>query len=126
MGNDFRVLIIEDDVRTVRFIGAKLRAAGYVVEAVGNGNEAVDRLRSTDPDLVLLDLLLPGKNGLQVLSELRSFSKVPVIVLTAEGALETRERVLALGADDFVPKPFNPAVLVEKIEAIRARKPTDR
>ncbi|MBI2958474.1 MAG: response regulator, partial [Chloroflexi bacterium] len=78
MGNDFRVLIIEDDVRTVRFIGAKLRAAGYVVEAVGNGNEAVDRLRSTDTDLVLLDLLLPGKNGLQVLSELRSFSKVPV------------------------------------------------
>jgi len=117
----FRILIVDDEERILRFLTSKMKASGYEVMTAQNGQEALERITSQQPDLVVLDLLLPKMHGFDVLRELRSYSSVPVIILSALGADAERIKGLKLGADDYVPKPFNPDELLARIEAVRRR-----
>jgi DNA-binding response OmpR family regulator len=121
----FRILIVDDEVRILRFLTSKLKASGYEVITAQNGMEALELVTAQQPDLVVLDLLLPKMHGFDVLRELRSFSSVPVVVLSALGADVERIKGLKLGADDYLPKPFNPDELLARIEAVRRRMGTE-
>ena len=117
----FRILIVDDDERIINFLRSKLKASGYEVLTAGNGLEGLEQAQAQEPDLIVLDLLMPKMGGLDMLKELRTFSAVPVIILTAKGADVDRIKGLQLGADDYLPKPFNPDELVARIEAVRRR-----
>lgn len=122
----FRVLVVDDEARILNFLISKLKASGYEVITAGNGLEGLEQAKAQEPDLIVLDLLMPKMNGLEMLKELRGFSSAPVIVLTAKGSDNDRIRGLQLGADDYLPKPFNPDELVARIEAIRRRLGPDK
>jgi len=123
----FRILIVDDEKRIVNFLSSKLKASGYEVLTASNGLEGLEQAQAQEPDLIVLDLLMPKMDGLEMLKELRSFSAVPVIILTAKGADADRIKGLQLGADDYLPKPFNPDELVARIEAVRRRlEPSER
>ena len=117
----FRILLVDDEERIVRFLTSKLKASGYEVLIAVDGLTGLDQVHAQEPDMVVLDLLMPKLGGLEMLKELRSFSTVPVIILTAKGADDDRIKGLRMGADDYLPKPFNPDELVARIEAIRRR-----
>jgi len=117
----FRILIVDDEARIVNFLRTKLKASGYEVLTADNGVEGLEQAQAQEPDLIVLDLLMPKMDGLEMLKELRSFSAVPVIILTAKGTDVDRIKGLQLGADDYLPKPFNPDELVARIEAVRRR-----
>jgi two-component system KDP operon response regulator KdpE len=120
-----RLLVVDDEIRIVNFLRSNLRAAGYEVTTASNGIEALEQYHASHPDLILLDILMPKMNGLDVLKELRGFSKVPVICLSAKGNEHDRITGLDLGADDYISKPFSPDELVSRIEAVMRRfKPT--
>jgi DNA-binding response OmpR family regulator len=116
-----RVLIVDDDVELCKLLTERLSTEGFVIEAVHDGPHGLERALSMDHDLVVLDLMLPGMGGLDVLRRLRAQSPVPVLILTARD--EDVERILGLeiGADDYVPKPFNPRELIARIRAILRR-----
>ncbi len=117
----FRILAVDDEERILNFLTSKLKASGYEVLTASNGLEGLEQAQAQEPDLVVLDLLMPKVDGLEMLKELRSFSAVPVIILTAKGTDADRIKGLQLGADDYLPKPFNPDELVARIEAIKRR-----
>ena len=119
--NAFSVLVVDDEERIVHFLKTRLKALGYEVLSAANGIEAVEMAQTRDPDLIVLDLIMPDMDGIAALKEIRSFSTVPVIVLSARGADADRILGLELGADDYLPKPFNPDELVARISAIRRR-----
>jgi len=123
----FRILVVDDEERILNFLSAKLKASGYEVLTAPNGAKGLEQVQAQEPDLVVLDLLMPKMDGLEMLKQLRTFSPVPVIILTAKGADTDRIKGLQLGADDYLPKPFNPDELVARIEAIRRRlEPEER
>jgi DNA-binding response OmpR family regulator len=111
-----RVLLIDDEDRIVNFLALKLKVSGYDVVCSGDGEKGLEMAKTTDPDIMLLDVIMPGIDGLEVLRRLRKFSKMPVIVLSAKERIY--EEVMALGANAFISKPFNPDDLVAKIKAI--------
>jgi two-component system, OmpR family, copper resistance phosphate regulon response regulator CusR len=114
-----RILVIEDEPRILSFLVRGLEAEGFAVDSAVHGRTALERARSTQPDLVVLDLLLPGIDGLTVLRELKhERPELPVVILSARTDLPTKLRGFDLGASDYVPKPF---VLVELIARIRAQ-----
>lgn len=115
------VLVVEDDSTVAEVLTGYLEREGYRVAVAGDGLTALSILGVFDPDLVVLDLVLPNLNGLEVLERLRERSTTPVIVLTAKG--EEGERVAGLeqGADDYVPKPFSPRELVARVRAVLRR-----
>jgi len=117
----FRILIVDDEERILNFLSAKLKASGYGVLTASNGLEALEQAQAQEPDLIVLDLIMPKVDGFETLKELRSFSSVPVIILSAKGADVDKIKGLGLGADDYLQKPFNPDELVARIEAIRRR-----
>lgn len=117
----FTILVVDDEERILSFLKTKLKSAGYDVILANDGVEALEQARGHEPDLVVLDVVMPKKDGLQTLKELRAFSSVPVIFLSAIGEDADRIRGLGLGADDYLPKPFNPDELLARIEAIRRR-----
>src|SRR5207249_6483828 len=98
---------------------------GYEVEAIHNGERGIDRALSNEHSLVVLDVMLPGLNGFEVLRRIRAESKVPVLMLTARGDDVDRIVGLEIGADDYLPKPFNPRELVARIRAILRRTKSD-
>jgi DNA-binding response OmpR family regulator len=116
-----RVLIVDDDVELCRLLAERLSTEGFVIEVVHDGPRGLERALSMEHALVVLDLMLPGMGGLDILRRLRTQSPVPVLILTARG--EDVERILGLeiGADDYVPKPFNPRELIARIRAILRR-----
>jgi len=123
----FRILIVEDDERIINFLRSKLKASGYEVLTAKNGLEGLEQAQAQEPDFIVLDLIMPKMNGLEMLKELRTFSAVPIVILSAKGADADRIKGLQLGADDYLPKPFNPDELVARIEAVRRRvKPGER
>ena len=116
-----RVLIVDDDVELCKLLDERLRSEQFAIEAVHDGQTGLDRALSHEHQLVILDLMLPVMSGLDVLRRLRAQSSVPVLILTACG--EDVERILGLeiGADDYLPKPFNPRELIARIRAILRR-----
>jgi len=119
-----RVLIVEDDGDIAALIAHYVEKAGYAAERVSDGVQALTRARETAPDLVILDLMLPGLNGLEVCKALRADNRtaaLPVLMLTARG--EESERILGLdvGADDYVVKPFSPNELMARVRALLRR-----
>jgi len=123
-----RVLVVEDDPDIVELIDHYLRAEGFEVEAVGDGRHALERLRAGGHDVVILDLQLPGMDGLGVCAELRRDKRthaLPVIMLTARGDEADRVVGLEVGADDYVVKPFSPRELVARVRALMRRLDRD-
>jgi DNA-binding response OmpR family regulator len=119
-----RILVVEDDAAIRRGLVDALGFAGYATLEASEGVAALAAALSTDCDLLLLDLVLPGRDGLAILREIRAmWSKLPVIVLTARGSEDDRVRGLDLGADDYVVKPFSIKELLARIEAVLRRAP---
>jgi two-component system response regulator MtrA len=110
-----RILVVDDDVALAEMISIVLRGEGYVPIQAFDGKEALDLFPDAKPDLVLLDVMLPGFDGIQVCNAIREMSGVPVIMLTAKGDTTDVVRGLESGADDYVVKPFNPRELVARI-----------
>lgn len=110
-----RILIVDDDAALSEMLQIVLRQEGFDTDHCANGNEALDMARATRPDLVLLDLMLPGRGGVEVCRDMRAESNVPIIMLTAKS--DTSDVVLGLeaGADDYVPKPFKAKELIARI-----------
>jgi two-component system, OmpR family, response regulator BaeR len=115
------ILVVEDEPKLAALVGDYLQASGYAWHWVADGREAIPVIRAQQPDLVVLDLMLPGRNGLDICRELRSFSDVPIVMLTAKVEEIDRLLGLELGADDYICKPFSPREVVARIKAILRR-----
>lgn len=120
----FRILVVDDERRMVGFIRLNLEQDGFEVIEAYNGTEALDRLRDSLPDLILLDVMMPDIDGFEVLRTIRELGQVPVIMLTAKGEEEDIVKGLELGADDYVTKPFSPRELVSRVKAVLRRGST--
>jgi DNA-binding response OmpR family regulator len=118
---DRRILVVDDEERMVRFIRLNLEYDGFQVAEALTGTEAINKIRSSLPDLILLDVMLPDIDGFEVLRIIREISNVPVIMLTAKGEEDDRVRGLEMGADDYVTKPFSPRELVSRVRAVLRR-----
>jgi two-component system response regulator CpxR len=116
-----RVLIVDDDVELCELISEYLRPEGFEVMAVHDGETGLERALAGDADLVVLDMMLPGISGLDVLRKVRERSRIPVLILTARGQDVDRIVGLEIGADDYLGKPFNPRELLARIRAILRR-----
>jgi DNA-binding response OmpR family regulator len=115
------ILIVEDEMQIARTLRDYLEAAGFQVSTVGDGGAALASMRGSRPDLVVLDLGLPGMDGLDVARELRRSSSTPIVMLTARGEESDRIVGLELGADDYLVKPFSPKELVARVRAVLRR-----
>jgi len=118
------VLVVEDEIEIARVVRDYLRNAGFEVIVVGDGGSAVASVRSSKPDLLVLDLGLPGRDGLDVAREIRRWSDTPIVMLTARGDETDRIVGLEIGADDYVVKPFSPKELVARVRAVLRRTRT--
>ena len=118
---EFRVLVVDDEERILNFLSYKLKASGFSVLTANNGKAGLEQAQAQEPDLVVLDVVMPGLDGFETLKQLRSFSSVPVIILSAKESSIDKIKGLSLGADDYLPKPFDPDELVARIEAVRRR-----
>ena len=116
-----RILVVDDEPAVTDLLAYNLRKAHYEVITAANGREALERARASAPDLVLLDLMLPEVDGLDVCRELRRASQVPIIMLTARGEEVDRVVGLELGADDYICKPFSPREVMARIKAVLRR-----
>ncbi|HUV43665.1 MAG TPA: response regulator transcription factor [Dehalococcoidales bacterium] len=121
-----RVLVVDDDVKTVELVKLYLNRDGYRVLTAYDGVEALRLAREGHPDLIVLDLMLPGIDGLEICRTLRNESDVPIIMLTARTTDEDKLTGLDMGADDYVTKPFSPRELAARIRAILRRLPGER
>src|SRR5476651_1934719 len=117
-----RVLIVEDEKKTASFIRKALQDAGFAADACHNGNDALAAIAGTPFDAIILDIMLPGRDGLSVLRQLRERKNTtPVLLLSARGEVNERIEGLNLGADDYLPKPFELAELVARVRALTRR-----
>jgi DNA-binding response OmpR family regulator len=116
-----RVLIVEDDPTVADVVTRYLEREGFAVESVADGRDAVARADAHLPDIVVLDIMLPGLDGLEVCRRLRARAPIPVVMLTARGSEEDRVLGLDLGADDYVSKPFSPRELTARVKAVLRR-----
>src|SRR5690349_14756011 len=117
-----RILVVEDEKRIADFLCRGLEGAGYAVDAAGAGAAAIDHIHSTDYDLVILDLMLPDMDGLQVLEKIRNRkTSPPVLILSARGAVDDRVKGLELGADDYLVKPFAFVELLARVRVLLRR-----
>ncbi len=116
-----KILVVDDEERMLRFIRLNLEQDGFqVIEAI-KGHEALDKMRTALPDLILLDVMLPDIDGFDLLKMIREISTIPVIMLTAKGEEDDRVKGLELGADDYITKPFSPRELVSRVKAVLRR-----
>jgi DNA-binding response OmpR family regulator len=116
-----KILVVDDEKKIVDIVRAYLEREGYLVTAAYDGESALDRVKNEGPDMVILDLMLPGISGWDVCRTLRSRSDIPIIMLTARDEVADRIVGLELGADDYVPKPFDPKELVSRVRALFRR-----
>jgi DNA-binding response OmpR family regulator len=120
-GSTARVLVVEDDLTVSEVVARYLRREGYAVEEVADGRRALERALRSLPDLVVVDLMIPGLDGLEVCRRLRLAAPIPVIMLTAKGDEADRIAGLELGADDYVAKPFSPRELMARVRSVLRR-----
>jgi DNA-binding response OmpR family regulator len=116
-----KVLVVDDEPRMIHFIRLNLEHDGFQVTEALSGAEALEVMRDTLPDLILLDVMMPDLDGFETLQLIREISNVPIIMLTAKGEEDDRVRGLELGADDYVTKPFSPRELVSRVRAVLRR-----
>jgi DNA-binding response OmpR family regulator len=117
----FKVLVVDDEDHIVELARLYLTREGYEVEAVGDGSQALARFGQIKPDLVVLDIMLPGSDGLAICKEIRKQSQVPIIMLTARDEVTDKVVGLEVGADDYLTKPFHPQELVARAKALLRR-----
>jgi len=110
------VLVVDDHPKVLRFIEIGLQLRGYEVVCTTSGQEALDLVKSAKPDIMLLDIIMPGIDGFEVLKELRTFTDLPVIAFSASPGND--DRAMQLGANDFIPKPFNADEMVGRIKRL--------
>jgi two-component system, OmpR family, response regulator BaeR len=115
------ILVVEDDRKIAELISNYLRADGFEAYTLDNGDDAIRRIQSQSPDLVILDWMLPGRDGIHVCRDVRSFSDVPILMLTARVDELDRLQGLDTGADDYVCKPFSPREVVARVHALLRR-----
>lgn len=115
------VLVVDDEANIRDLVSVYLTAAGFAVECAQDGQEAVEKVREFAPDLVVLDIMLPKASGAEVIAEVRRFSRVPVVMLTARDTDLDKVGLLEAGADDYVVKPFSPPELVARVRAVLRR-----
>jgi two-component system phosphate regulon response regulator OmpR len=118
---DKSVLLVDDDEKLCKLLREYLEDYGFQVLTLGDGTSVVKTIRAESPDIIILDIMLPGKDGLDVLKEIRKEFSMPVIMLTAKGEDADRIVGLELGADDYLPKPFNPRELLARMKAVLRR-----
>ena len=116
-----RVLVVEDDLDIARVVRAYLEHEGYSVEVAHDGRDGLQRALNDPPSLIVLDWMLPGLDGIELLSRLRGTVETPVIMLTARGEHDDRVEGFRSGVDDYVPKPFHPPELVARVQAVLRR-----
>jgi two-component system response regulator ResD len=115
------ILVVDDEERIRRLLRMYLEKEGYLIEEAQDGEEALQKAGQRDYDLILLDLMLPGMDGIEVCSRLRQFKSTPVIMLTAKGEESNRVQGFEAGADDYVVKPFSPREVIYRVKAILRR-----
>ena len=120
-----RVLVVDDDAKTVEVVSLYLKRDGYCVLAAYDGSDALRLARESHPDLIVLDIMLPGPDGMEICRALRVESDVPIIMLTARTEEEDKLKGLDLGADDYIVKPFSTRELAARIRAVLRRLPED-
>lgn len=120
-----KILVVDDEERMLRFIRLNLEHDGFQVIEALKGHEALDKMRTGMPDMILLDVMLPDLDGFEVLKMVREMSNIPIIMLTAKGEEDDRVKGLELGADDYVTKPFSPRELVSRVKAVLRRVETE-
>ena len=118
-----KVLLVDDDEKLLKLVKEYLEGYGFRVVTLPDGSAVMKTIAAKSPDIVILDIMLPGKDGLAVLKEVRTEHAVPVIMLTAKGEHADRIVGLELGADDYLPKPFNPRELLARVRAVLRRPP---
>lgn len=116
-----RILLVDDEERILSVLRIKLNALGYFVMTASTGTEALERAQAQKPDIIVLDIVMPGMDGFQTLRELRAFTDCPVIILSAKDSDRDKIKGLEMGADDYLAKPFNPDELVARIKALGRR-----
>ncbi len=116
-----QILLVEDEPKLAALVGDYLRAGGYLVDHLAEGLAVIPAIRQGQYDLILLDLMLPGRDGLDICRELRGFSQMPLIMMTARVDEIDRLLGLELGADDYICKPFSPRELVARVKAVLRR-----
>ncbi len=116
-----KILVVEDEPRLAGVLKDYLERAGYEPHCLGDGREVVPWVREKSPDLVLLDLMLPGRDGMEICREIRSFSGVPIVMVTARVEEIDRLLGLELGADDYICKPYSPREVVARVKAVLRR-----
>lgn len=122
MGSDLgSILVVDDEPRLVRIVKANLESVGYNVLSTLDGKSAVEMVEINEPDVVILDLGLPGMHGYEVCRRIREFSSVPIIILTARSEEEDKVKGLNLGADDYLTKPFGAEELLARVNALLRR-----
>jgi len=115
------IMIVEDEEKLATLLGDYLRQSGFESVWVADGTEVLPRVREKQPDLMLLDLMLPGRDGLEICKEIRTFSQLPIIVVTARVEEIDRLLGLELGADDYICKPFSPREVVARVKTVLRR-----
>src|SRR5689334_9642674 len=121
-----KVLVVEDEASIASFVSLYLTNAGYLVQTVGSGHEALDKADSEKPDLIVLDLMLPDVDGIEVCRRIRQSSEIPILMLTARDEDVDKIIGLEVGADDYLTKPFNPRELVARVKSILRRAAPER
>lgn len=116
-----KILVVEDEPKIARLISDYLRAEQFDPIWVNESRRVIETMRACTPSLILLDVMLPGKNGFEICEEIRSFSQTPIIMVTARGHEQDRLRGFELGADDYICKPFSPRELVSRVKAVLKR-----
>ena len=111
------IMVVDDNHEMLRIVGRVLELEGYDVSTAPDGNSALALLEECMPDLVILDIMMPGLNGFQVIDRIRQCSNVPIIMLTAKHEVTLLQKALVIGADDYIRKPFDAQVLVARVRA---------
>ncbi|WP_453995330.1 response regulator transcription factor [Bacillus nitroreducens] len=121
MEKEAKILVVDDEERIRRLLKMYLERENYVIEEADNGNDALDKAFKNEYDLILLDLMMPGKDGIEVCRELREKKSTPIIMLTAKGEEVNRVQGFEVGTDDYIVKPFSPREVVLRVKALLRR-----
>lgn len=121
MTDNHTILVVDDEPRYVRLVQVNLETAGYEVDTAQDGQQAVERVAANQPDLILLDVMMPVMDGFTATERIREFSTVPIIILTAKGEERDRVKGLNAGADDYIVKPFSAQELLARVRAVLRR-----